>query len=100
MQQYINWAYESRVLRLTKPQPHPIVVISCAAGPQHPPSLHSSCPHTSKQYLHEICRLHVRTSRYHSQVFSLCVHTHLYLTSDCHNFGWWMLWLDELPLTT
>ena len=32
--------------------------------------------------------------------FSLCVHTHLYLTSDCHNFGWWMHWLDELSLYT
>jgi hypothetical protein len=26
--------------------------------------------------------------------FSLCVHTHMYLTSGCHNFGWWMDCLD------
>jgi hypothetical protein len=32
--------------------------------------------------------------------FSLCVHTHMYLTSDCHNFGWWMDWLDALSVST
>jgi hypothetical protein len=37
---------------------------------------------------------------YLTQVFLLCVHTHLYLTSDCHNLGWWMHWLDELSLYT
>jgi hypothetical protein len=28
--------------------------------------------------------------------FSLCVPTHIYLTPDCHNLGWWMDWLDAL----
>jgi hypothetical protein len=24
----------------------------------------------------------------------------MYLTSDCHNFGWWMDWLDALSVST
>jgi hypothetical protein len=24
----------------------------------------------------------------------------MYLTSDCHNFGWWMAWLDALSVST
>jgi hypothetical protein len=40
------------------------------------------------------------THKYANISFLLCVHTHLYLTSDCHNVQWWMHWLDELSLYT
>ena len=39
-----------------------------------------------------LCATHIR--------FSLCVHTHMYLTSGCHNFGWWMDWLDAHSVST
>ena len=31
--------------------------------------------------------------------WQLNIHTHMYLTSDCHNFGWWMDWLDALSVS-
>jgi hypothetical protein len=48
------------------------------------------------------CRQHPQTHNlYDANIrFSLCVHTHMYPTSDCHNFGWWMDWLDALSVST
>jgi hypothetical protein len=36
----------------------------------------------------------------HLQQANVCHTTHMYLTSDFHNFGWWMDWLDALSVST
>jgi hypothetical protein len=47
--------------------------------------------------------VHLQYTRLQQQTCSnttLCVPTPLHLTLDCHNFGWWMHWLDALSVLT